>query len=421
MKNFVDLVKQYSNWKLQEKGTAKLTRKELTNLREAFNKPQSTPKAEKNIEKLNKALKEKVAEYKAWKLKEHKSDKINKEELKNLKKVVLKEAQQETAPQMNWKQYVDNYKKFKEAKEPGVNITYKELKLLKESFLTAQKKGIKLQEADVGFDPNQAAPVAGDPNAMPGAMPAAGVAPQDPLAMQGAIDQAIGALQPFSQAGANPIGADPNAAIPPVDGTQPPQPAPMTEAINQYKAWKLKEHGTDELTDKELQSLQEQFGQKPKTRYDQIRERIAARQAKLVALQEGHGLDVKTTPELGDLGTAAKTGADRGGSEAGEELVKVPAAGALANGYSSGKAAGETKPAKTWPTKAIGKEAGGALQGAGATQTKIKEEEECCEEEKKDQLEESVKTVTEIYVDNYFSPKLDFTQLKSAFSNGLLS
>jgi hypothetical protein len=397
MKNFVDLVKSYSAWKLQEKGTAKLTRNELTNLREAFNKPQAS-----KVNALNKALREKILTYRAWKLKEHGDDKINEKELLNLKKVVLREAK---SPRMDWKQYINNYKKFKETKEPGVNVTYKELKLLKESFKEAEMKGIKLREADVGFDPNQAAPVAGDPNAMAQQPGVPGAAPQDPMAMQGAIDQAINALQPFSQAGANPMGADPNAGLPPVDGTQPPQPPQMTEAITQYKAWKLQEHGTDELTDVELKSLQEKFGQKPKTKYDQIKERIAARQAKLMALQEGHGLDVKTVDELGDLGTAARSGYDKGGSEAGEELVKIPAANSLANGYSSGKAAGETKPAKTWPTKAVGKEAGGALQGAGATQTKVKE---------------SVQTVTDVYVDNYLSPKLDFQKLKEAMSVGLL-
>jgi hypothetical protein len=417
MKSFVDLVKQYSAWKLQEKGTAKLTRNELTNLREAFNK-----KPASNNQKLNQSLREKVTAYKNWKLKNHGSNKLTEKELQNLKKIVLNESKETKTP-MEWKQYVTNYRKFKEAKEPGVNITYKELKLLKESFKTAQARGIHLREADVGFDPNQAAPVAGDPNAMaqPGAMP--GGAPQDPMAMQGAIDQAINALQPFSQSGANPMAADPNAGLPPVDGTQPAQPpAPLAEAVKQYKEWKLKNHGTSSLSDTELISLKEKFAAAPqKTKYDQIKERIAARQAKLTALQEGHGLDVKTTQELGDLGSAASTGVNRGASEAGEELVKVPAAGALSNGYSSGKASGETKPAKTWPTKAVGKEAGGALQGAGATQTKVKESEECekCPEEK-DQLTESTKTVTEIYVDNYLSPKLDFQKLKESMQRGLL-
>jgi hypothetical protein len=421
MKDFVSLVRSYSAWKLQEKGTGKLTRNELTNLREAFNKPQQ-PK----VNKLDEALKRKVYEYKLWKLNKYGTDKLNEKEITQLKQSVLREAKQQPAQQptnREWIQYVENYKRFKEAKEPGTKITYKELKLLKESFKSALQKGIHLKEADVGFDPSQAAPMAGDPNAMadPNAAAAGAVQPQDPLAMQGAIDQAINALTPFSQAGANPMGADPNAGIPPVDGTQPAQPPapPLAEAVKQYRAWKLKEYGTSELTAIEKKSLQEKFGPKPKTKYDQIQERIAARQAKLQALQEGHGLDVKTTAELGDLGTAASTGVDRGGSEAGEELVKVPAANALANGYASGKASGETKPAKTWPTKAIGKEAGGALQGAGATQTKVKEEEEPTKKEE-DKLEESTKTVTDVYVNRYLEPKLDFQKLREAMANGIL-
>jgi hypothetical protein len=438
MNTFVDLVKQYSNWKLQEKGSAKLTRNELTALRESFNKnrqPAKNKLKEETIKKLNSTLKETVGEYRAWKLENHGSNKITENELAGLKKAVLQKVKlQESSSSnmksnMNWSQYVENYKKFKESKEPGAKLTYKELKLLKETFKTAVSKGIKLREADVGFDPNQAAPVAGDPNAMAGADPnaaAMGGAPQDPLAMQGAIDQAISALTPFSQAGANTLAADPNAGIPPVDGTQPAQPPmapPLAEAINQYKAWKLREHGSPSLTDVELKSLQEKFGAKPKTKYEQIQERIAARQAKLKSLQEGHGLDVKTISELGDLGTPASTGADRGGSEAGEELVKVPAANSLANGYSSGKAAGETKPAKTWPTKAVGKEAGGALQGAGASQSKIKENEECCDDNKEDKetlQEKEVKTVTDIYVDKYFEPKLSFDKIRESMKSGLL-
>jgi hypothetical protein len=427
-KTFVELVKDYSNWKLQEKGNGKLTRNELTALRETFKKraaKTTQPKLNESKEALKETFKKQVHAYRAWKLKEKGEKGITEKELKVLKESVLRAATQKPVGN-NWETYLKNYKQFKESKEPGAKITYKELKLLKENFKEASTKKIRLREADPGFNPAGAAPVAGDPNAMadPNADPALGGAPQDPLAMQGAIDQAIASLQPFSQAGANPMGADPNAGLPPVDGTQPADPAmAMQEAVKQYKAWKLKEHGTDKLTEGEVNALKESFTPKAKTKYEQIKERIAARKANLEALQENGAQDL-AKKELGALGLGGKivsNSSGKGSVEGGEELVKVPAAGSLANGYASGKAAKETKPASTWPTKAVGKEAGGALQGAGATQSKVKEAEETPAEDKpEDKLAESVKTVTDVYVDRVFEPKLDFGKLKEAMTKGLL-
>jgi len=61
MKNFVDMVKAYSQWKLQEKGNGKLTKSELANLREAFKAQTQGQSTNKNV------LKERVDEYRAWK------------------------------------------------------------------------------------------------------------------------------------------------------------------------------------------------------------------------------------------------------------------------------------------------------------------------------------------------------------------
>lgn len=440
MKSFVEVVKEYSSWKLQEKGNGKVTRDELNALRESFKK-QENPRATKsqpNVTALNKALKEKMAQYRNWKIRHYKGSKLTENELKLLKKAVLQESKAApNASPINWKTYLANYKKFKELKEHTSKITYKELKLLKENFTEALAKKIRLREADAGFDPTAAAPQAGDPNALADPTAGAGAVPgaeQDPMAMQGAIDQAITALTPFSQSGANPLAGDPAAGLPPVDGTQPPAgapPPPLAEAVKQYRAWKLKEHGTSKITQNELKMLTEATQRKPKSKFDQIKERIAARNAKLAALQENGAQDL-ARKELGALGLGGKIESNstgKGSTESGEELVKVPAAGSLANGYSSGEASKETKPAKTWPTKAVGKEAGGALQGAGASQSKIKESEagnaEECEddvthEEKLTESKQAIKNVTDTYVERYFEPKLSFDKLKEAMASGLL-
>jgi hypothetical protein len=141
---------------------------------------------------------------------------------------------------------------------------------------------------------------------------------------------------------------------------------------------------------------------KPKSRYQQIKERIAARQRALKGLQENGATDwveekMKLVPEL----TSGTTG-DRG-APGDDELVKIPNPKEVANGTTSGKGSGETKPAKTWPTKAMGEEAGGALQGEGA------------------KMKEAVSDVTKVYVDNYLhGEKLDFKKLNEALNKGLL-
>jgi len=431
MKSFVDLVKEYSAWKLQEKGNGKLTRAELTQLRETYNKQA----------KSSNALREAVTQYRAWKKETKGTDKISKQEFEALKESLKQRVREDAKPKGNdWNVYVTNYKKFKESKEGDSKITYKELKMLKENFKEAQDKRIRLREADAGFDP-AAAPVAGDPNAMaapgadPNAMPGAAGAVDPTVAAQiQDVVQSVNALAASAGVQVNDLGADPAAGVPPVDGMQQPADpnaaapvpgAPMMEKmIGDYKAWKKANKGTDKLTEAELAAIKEEVAKQTpkKTRYEQIKERIADRQAKLAALNEGY-LDIPSTPEMGTLTSKPHVSNSHGGDHAvSEEQVKVPTPTQLASGYSSGKAAGETKPGKTWPTKAMGKEAGGALQGAGASQTQpkgVKESEEC-DEPKEDQLKEGVKTVTDVYVDRYFEPRLSFDRIKESMKKGLL-
>jgi len=443
MKSFTDLVREYSAWKLAEKGNGKLTRTELSNLRENYKKMAGPAKP-------SNALQERVEAYRKWKLEEKGTDKITKAEFEKIKES-LKPAQKGN----DWETYLKSYKHFKESQEgKGAKITYKELKMLKENFKEAETKGIKLREADMGAGAPPA-PVPGDPNAMGGADvgfdPAAGVDPnaagvQDPMALQGAIDQAFAALQPFTQQGANPLGADANAGVPPVDGTAAPAGGEqeqlamsnkrtignqIREMVKQYSAWKLAEKGTSKITTGELKMLKEEFTKSvmkqsaPKSKYQSIKERIAARQEQIAKMQEGY-LDIPTVAELGTLTSKAHVSNSHGGGDKSVDespYASVPSAQQLAKGYSSGKASGETKPAKTWPTKAMGKEAGGALQGKGATQTgtKVKESDNADDPENKDILnEQSIKTVTDVYVERHLEPKLDFFKLKEAMSKGLL-
>jgi hypothetical protein len=446
-KSFSDVVREYSAWKLQEKGNGKVTRDELSNLREQFRK-RNKPQIREDIIKLNNMLKERVAEYRKWKLKNKGTDKINEQEMSGLKKSILQEDKKPAANTQDWATYLKNYKQFKESRDGrGTKISYKELKLLKENFKEAQTRGVKLKEADMGAAPppvQDPAAMGADPNAMgmdptmAGNDPTAGMGtPQDPMAMQGAIDQAVAALQPFTQGGADPLGADPAAGIPPVAGADPAaggmgvqDPAmggqPMMEKmVAEYKAWKLAEKGTDKLTNREMVRIKEECTKAaPKTKYQEIKERIAARQSQIEGLQE-NSMGPLTVPQLANSNLwkhnkGNSTGASQDTAAAAPHgLANLPTAKQLAAGHSSGAAKGETSAAKTWPTKAMGKEAGGALQGAGASMHGGKRNE--AEEDTKDgQLVEGVKTVTDVYVERHLEPKLNFDRIRESMKSGLL-
>jgi len=415
------MVKAYSNWKLQEKGSGKLTRTELANLREAF-KSRGAQAPNKN------ALKERVDAYKAWKLQEKGTDKITEVEFNALKESVLKERK---SGKQSWDVYLANYKQFKESKEgQGAKITYKELKMLKENWREAQQKGIRLREADMGaMDPAMAGMDPTGAGAMPGAVDPATGMPMDP-AMAGAgvpMDPTSALAQIADIANQAVTGAaDPNAlgaapGIPPVAGVDPAAAgmdpamagmdpnamgAPMAEMVRDYRAWKKVNKGTDKITEAEFNELKEEakkrFG-KP-SRYQSIKNRIAERQKQIAALQEGY-LDIASTAEMGTLTSKPHTSNSHGGDHSTSEsqITPVPTPQQLAKGYSSGAASKETAPAGTWPTTAAKKETD--LQGKGASQTNIKE---------------GAKTVTDVYVDRYFEPKLSFDAIRESMKTGLL-
>jgi hypothetical protein len=437
MKTFVDTVKAYSSWKFQESGNAKVSKKEILALREEYKRDLKSLREKNTTKKPTKQLREAIENFRKWKISNKKGSTIEKIELQKIKEALIEKNKKDFSV------YVSNYKKFKEAANQGNKLLEKEIRMLKENFRESIKNGIKLEEAlenfdvkkalreaDMGMDPAAAAgaPMPGDPNAMGvDPMAAGGMPPADPMAMQGAIDQAVAALQPFSQAGDNPLDANAAAGVPPVDGTTVPgagAPAPATpglmEATKAFIAWKKANNKGETLTESEKKILQEKYGEKQKSEYDKIKERIAAREAKILALQEGAVQDAQKKTDSGKGYPEPVSNSHGGDHSVSEEQVVVPAASKLSNGYSSGAASKETAPAKTWPTKAMGKEAGGALQGSGASQTKIKEEEESSElPENQEQLEENL-TVTDIYISDYLSPKLDFAKIRESMVNGLL-
>lgn len=441
MKSFVETVKDYSNWKLKESGNPKLSRQEIMAIREEYKKETSS-------KKMPKQLKEACNNFLLWKKQNNKGTKIDKVEFNRIKESLHEQNKKD------FNQYVHNYKIFKKAANQGTDITSVELKMLKENFriLLDNTKQLReeidhfnlqktLREADMGMNP--AAPMAGDPNAMaggaPGMDPMAGGAPgapADPMALQGAVDAAMAALQPVATGAGNSLGADPNAGLPPVDGTAAPAggaPQPgLMEATEALLAWKKANGKGEVLTESEKKILNERYGEKTKSEYEKIKERIAEREARIAALQEGAVQDSQRKIDNGRGYPTPVSNSHGGDHTVTEEQVVPPSAGKLANGYSSGAASKETAPAKTWPTKAMGKEAGGALQGAGASQTKMKESgpstaddedptqaDENNEAAAQDKMNEAV-TVTDIYVQRSFEPKLDFQKIKESMKKGLL-
>jgi hypothetical protein len=225
--------------------------------------------------------------------------------------------------------------------------------------------------------------------------------------------------------------------------TADPAAAPLTEAqtIEKFKNYvRIKEKR--EATAQELAILKEKITPpaREKTKVELLKERIEAREK---ALREGNAaqeLGKKVLSNIGGPQAKASFEPDKSGSPGSNsdvasnpELVQVPAASKLSSGYAAGPV---EKPAKTWPTKPA-KDLG-ALQGAGASQKgttnnpKIKESEELeeskekieeCDDKKSDkaQLNEAVKDVTSVYVDQALNtPKLNFARIKESLAQGIL-
>jgi hypothetical protein len=448
MKTFTDVVQTFSKWKVQEGQNGKVTKNEITALREAYEK-----EVKKNTSKgIPFQLREHLTAFSSWKEENGKNAKLTESEVTRVKES-LKEQNKK-----DFEYYVSNYKRFKEAANHKNGISVKEMKILKENFRNYINKGTKLPEIDPNFDVKRALreadmgaapdpmaggmppdPMAGDPNAM-GMDPMGAGAPADPMALQGAVDAAIAALQPVATGGGNALGGDPNAGMAPAMDTTAAAagPAPggggmgLAEATKALISWKQQNGKGSKLSEAETEYLKERFGRE-KTEQEKIRERIAQRENHVRGLQEQHAAASSMRKRDSALGLPtpgenSRVGPYDQGSINNQEMgVKVPTVAQAANGFASG-ASKEIAPSNTWPTSAMGSEAGGDLQGANASQRggsaskanrsgRMREEEDTDNYEN-NQLEE--KTVTDVYVARHFEPKLDFKSIRESMQSGLL-
>lgn len=132
---FSEAVKQYSNWKLENKGTAKVSSNELASLRKQYREGNIVDSTQSNV----------VAKYAAWKLKEHGTSKVSAAE----KKMLLKESANVSIASKS--DIVKQYSSWK-LKEHGTSkVTKEEVKKLTEATRKPAAKGNKLSEAVKGY------------------------------------------------------------------------------------------------------------------------------------------------------------------------------------------------------------------------------------------------------------------------------
>lgn len=293
---------------------------------------------------------------------------------------------------------LNNFKAHKLAKLGESKVTYKEVRMLREAVNEANKKGVKLAEADENFQ----APAA-DPNAAPatGAAPAAGGVSPD---VQTQIQSLLSQVQALAQAaGVNTadFAADPNANVPAVDGMATADAAnpgaapaadpnaPLMEAVA-----KVRKENDGKCDEAHFAEVKAQFGKALVESLGATRDRIAMRSAKLDTLNENFE---------GDFASAYFNNV--GLKEAISPIAGIPSEKEVAKGTADA-ANGLAKELKTpvaWPDHQI---TGAPLQGAGAKQQKVKE---------------SVQSsVTDAYVDSYFGAKLSMDTIRESMQRGLL-
>ena len=295
----------------------------------------------------------------------------------------------------NFETVLDNFKAHKLAKLGESKVTYKEVRMLREAVNEANKKGVKLAEADENFqapaaDPNAAAPATG-------AAPAAGGVSPD---VQTQIQSLLSQVQALAQAaGVNTadFAADPNANVPAVDGMATADAAaapaadpnaPLMEAVA-----KVRKENDGKCDEAHFAEVKAQFGKALVESLGATRDRIAMRSAKLDTLNENFE---------GDFASAYFNNV--GLKEAISPIAGIPSEKEVAKGTADA-ANGLAKELKTpvaWPDHQI---TGAPLQGAGAKQQKVKE---------------SVSATTEAYLDNYFGAKLSMDTIRESMQRGLL-
>lgn len=286
---------------------------------------------------------------------------------------------------------LNNFKAHKMAKLGESKVTYKEVRMLREAVANANRKGVKLAEADENFQAQSQAPAA------TGTAPAASEVSPD---IQTQIQSLLSQVQALAQsAGINTadLSADPNANIPAVDGMatadaanpQAGQDSQLMEAVA-----KVRKENNGKCDEAQFAKVKAQFGKALVESLGATRDRIAMRSAKLDTLSENF---------KGDFASAYFN--NIGLKEAVSPIAGIPSEKEIAKGTADATngLAKELKTPVAWPDHQI---TGAPLQGTGAKQQKVKE---------------SVSSpVTDAYVKDYFGAKLSMDTIRESMQKGLL-
>lgn len=279
---------------------------------------------------------------------------------------------------------IANYKKVKESKLGTSKITYKEIKTLRDAVARANRLGRKLKEAD----PNM---IQQDSNAQAGT-DAGTVSPDIQSQIQTLLQQ-VQDLAASAGVQLNDLGANPQADVPPVAGTQPAvdaaQQQPVVEAVN-----KIRKANNGKCDEANFMKVRESFKKDLVDKYGATKDRIAVRSAKLDCMNESY---------TGDFASAYFKSI--GLKEATSPIEGVPTENAVAKGTvdAKGKLASELHTPVAWPDHQI---SGAALQGEGARQQKVKES--------------AQSDIDDTYVENFYADKLSFDKIRESMKSGIL-
>lgn len=283
---------------------------------------------------------------------------------------------------------IANYKKVKESKLGTSKITYKEIKTLRDAVARANRLGRKLKEAD----PNM---MGQDPNAQADANAGANTVSPDIQSQIQTLLQQVQDLATSAGVQLNDLGADPQADVPPVAGTQPTvdaaqqQQQPVVEAVN-----KIRKANNGKCDEANFMKIRESFKEDLVKKYGATKDRIAVRSAKLDCMNESY---------KGDFASAYFKSI--GLKEATSPIEGVPAENAVAKGTvdAKGKLASELHTPVAWPDHQI---SGAALQGEGARQQKVKES--------------AQSDIDDTYIENFYADKLSFDKIRESMKSGIL-
>ena len=293
----------------------------------------------------------------------------------------------ESRPLNSLKAVVANYKAHKKERLGESSVTYREVRALREAVAEANRRGIRLPEADENFNAGAAADAAA-PAPAPNAGTGAQVSPEV-QALQGQVQSLLDGINSLAQSvginqdeGAD-LGANPDANVPPVEGQNPN--AALAEAVIATRA---KYGSCDEGMFLKIKS---RYGKNLVESIGLTRDRIAMRAAKLDSLNEAY---------KGDFAGAYFRAL--GLKEATTPIESIPSLKEIEKGTADAKGglAKELHTPVAWPDHQI---TGAPIQGDGAKQQKVKES-----------------SVTDKYVEDFYAPKLSLDLIRESMKSGLL-